>query len=154
MLVRRAAAYSITIIIDQVQVLCCETANGAYVTKRETSSNNNTQSSSISSSASSTESVYKTGFWIAQTTFQSSSMIIQIFTLEQKKTVTKGNPSVLDSNLRRRGKKNSSLSFTYKGSYTTIYRIDMYLYVRIHVWKKMTKRRKKHPPQGDDASTV
>ena len=33
-LVRRAAAYSIIIIIDQVQVLCCETAHGVYETKR------------------------------------------------------------------------------------------------------------------------
>ena len=34
-LVRHAAAYSIIIIIDQVQVLCCETAPGLYVAKRE-----------------------------------------------------------------------------------------------------------------------
>ena len=34
-LVRRAAAYSI-ILIYQVQVPCCETAHGVYVTKRET----------------------------------------------------------------------------------------------------------------------
>ena len=33
--VRRAAAHSI-IIIYQVQVLCCETAHGVYVTKKET----------------------------------------------------------------------------------------------------------------------
>ena len=35
MLVRRAAAYSILTIIDQVQVLCCESAHGVYVTKIE-----------------------------------------------------------------------------------------------------------------------
>ena len=35
MLVRRAAAYSI-MIIYQVQELCCETAHGVYVSKRET----------------------------------------------------------------------------------------------------------------------
>ena len=29
------AAYSIIMIIDQVQVLCCETAHGVYLTKRE-----------------------------------------------------------------------------------------------------------------------
>ena len=33
---RRAAAYSSLIIVDQVKVLCCETAHSAYVTKRET----------------------------------------------------------------------------------------------------------------------
>ena len=31
---------------------------------------------------------------------------------------------------------------------------DMFLYLRIDVWKKMPKKRKKHPPQGDDVSTV
>ena len=36
----------------------------------------------------------------------------------------------------------------------TFYQIDMYLYVRIDVWKKTVTTRKKHPPQGDDASTV
>ena len=36
----------------------------------------------------------------------------------------------------------------------TMYQVDMYLYVRINVWKNITKQRKKHPPQGDDASTV
>ena len=44
---------------------------------------------------------------------------------------------------------------TYQGSsYTTIYQSDMYLKVRIDVCEKMTKKRKKHPPKGDDASTV
>ena len=32
--------------------------------------------------------------------------------------------------------------------------IDMFLYVRMEIWVKMTKKRQKHPPQGDDASTV
>ena len=36
----------------------------------------------------------------------------------------------------------------------TIYLIDVYLYVRIDVWKTLTKKRKQHPPQRDDASTV
>ena len=36
----------------------------------------------------------------------------------------------------------------------TIYRIDVYLYVRIDVWKKNDKKTKKHPQQGNDASTV
>ena len=30
----------------------------------------------------------------------------------------------------------------------------MYLYVRIDICEKMTKARKQHPPEGDDASTV
>ena len=34
-LVRRAAAYSVITMIEQVQVLCCETAHGVYVTERE-----------------------------------------------------------------------------------------------------------------------
>ena len=63
-------------------ILCCETAHGVYVTKRETT-NYNTQSSS--SSASSTIYVYKTDFSIALTTLQSSSTIVHILTLEQKK---------------------------------------------------------------------
>ena len=65
-LVRLAAAYSIIIIIDQVQVLCCKPAHGVHVTKREEIL---TQSSS-SSNASSTMHVHKTDFSIAQTTLQ------------------------------------------------------------------------------------
>ena len=34
-LVRRAAAYSVIILIDQVQVFCCESAHSSYLTKRE-----------------------------------------------------------------------------------------------------------------------
>ena len=66
-LVRRAAAYSTIFIVDQVQVLCCETAHGVNVKKNK--KNNNTQSSS---SASSTMYAYKADFSIAQTTLQSS----------------------------------------------------------------------------------
>ena len=44
--------------------------------------------------------------------------------------------------------------FTYSGSCMTVYQIDMYLYVRIDVSEKLEKKRKEHPPQGDDASTV
>ena len=32
--------------------------------------------------------------------------------------------------------------------------IDIYLYVRIHTWDILTKKRKQQPSQGDDASTV
>ena len=32
--------------------------------------------------------------------------------------------------------------------------MNTYLYVRIDVWKKMTKKRKQHPSQDDDASVV
>ena len=49
-LVRLAAAYSIIIIIDQIQVLCCEIDHGVYVTKIG-KSDNNTQSSSSANSA-------------------------------------------------------------------------------------------------------
>ena len=55
--------------------------------KKRKNSVNNTQSSS--SSASSSMYVYKTDFSIAQTTLQSSSMMVHILTLEQKKNVTK-----------------------------------------------------------------
>ena len=34
-LARRAAAYIIVLILDQVQVLCCESAHGVHVPKRE-----------------------------------------------------------------------------------------------------------------------
>ena len=34
-----------------------------------------------------------------------------------------------------------------------ISQIDIYLYVRIHTWEILTKNRKQHPSQGDDAST-
>ena len=50
--------------------------------------NKNTQS--CISSACSTLYVHKTGFSIAQTTLRSSSMIVHIFTLEQKKTSCTG----------------------------------------------------------------
>ena len=43
---------------------------------------------------------------------------------------------------------------TQSCSYMSIYQIDMYLCVRIDVWKELTQKRKQHPPQGDDASTV
>ena len=49
-LVRRASAYSIIIIIDQIQEICGETAQGAYVTKIQKKGNNNAQSSSSASS--------------------------------------------------------------------------------------------------------
>ena len=31
---------------------------------------------------------------------------------------------------------------------------SIYLYARMDVWEKLTKKRKQHPPQGDDTSTV
>ena len=36
--------------------------------------------------------------------------------------------------------------FTYSSAYMIFYQIDMYLYVRIDVWEKMTKKRTEHPP--------
>ena len=40
-------------------------------------------------------------------------------------------------------------------SYMIIFQVDMFLYVRMDVWVKMTqKKRKQHLPQGGDASTV
>ena len=72
--VRRAAAYNSIVIIYQIQVLCCETAHGVYVTKeRNNNSNNHTQSSSNGSSTMYTN---KTDFSIAQTKPQPSSYIL------------------------------------------------------------------------------
>ena len=54
--------------------------------------------------------VYKTDFLIAQTTLQSSSMIVHVSALEKKKVTTPSPHLVLDSNLRRRGQRDSSLA--------------------------------------------
>ena len=55
--------------------------------------------------------VYKADFSIAQTTRQSSPMIVHIFTLEQKINEKSQKKNLeLDSNLRRRGQRDSSLS--------------------------------------------
>ena len=72
-LVRCAAAYGI-IVIYQVQVLCCETAYGVYVTNREITTVIAAQISS--NSGSSTMNAYEPNSSIAQTTPQSSSYIL------------------------------------------------------------------------------
>ena len=146
-------AYSIIIKIDQVQVLCCETAHDVHVTKREKKvlrSNNKTQSSS--SSARSTMYVYKTDFSIAQTALQSSSMIVHILTLERKKRATNTHTSCagLDPHTpNSKGQHVLLIGFwhdTLSDGYVSI-RTSRRL-------EKMTKKRKKHPSHGDDASTV
>ena len=73
------------IIIDQVQVLCCETAHGVYVTKRENIVITAHRAAAGPAALICTWHVYETEITIAQTTHQSSSMIVHIFTLEQKK---------------------------------------------------------------------
>ena len=92
MLVRRAAAYSIMLIVNQVQVLCCETAHGVYVPKGE-----NTVITTHRAAAAAPAAlcicvyVHKIDFSIALKTLQ-SSMIEHILTLEQKNvTKTKKN---------------------------------------------------------------
>ena len=94
-----------------------------------------------SSSASSTIYVYKTDVSIALTTLQSSSMIVHIFTLEQKKSITKTKKYVMDSNFRSQGHSESSLAIhlLIVGSYMIIFQTDMFLHVRMDVSVKMTK---------------
>ena len=58
--------------------------------------------------------VYTTDFSIALTTLQSTSMIVHIFTLEQKKSDTKNKiKNVLDSNLEAKVKVTSAYLFAY-----------------------------------------
>ena len=143
MLVRRATAYSI-LIFYQVQALCCETAHGVYVTKKETT----VITKRSSSSGSSTMYACKTDLSIAQTTPQSSSYIYLHWTKKGK--CHKKTPSswIRTNDAKVRG--TATCLFTYSG----IYMIDMSMCVRIDVWEKMTKKQTQHPPQGDDASTV
>ena len=64
---------SIHFIIYQVQVLCCETAHGAYVTKRETATVRIHERGSSSGSSTMYAHTHKSDFSTAQTTPQSSS---------------------------------------------------------------------------------
>ena len=72
-----------------------------------------------------------------------------------KKNVTKSNPITYRARTSdAEAKVTAAYLFTYLGSYMIIVQIDMFLYIWMDVWVKMTKKTKKHPPQGDDASKV
>ena len=90
---------------------------------------------------------------IALTTLQSSSMIVHVFTLEQKEKPQKKH-HVLDSNLRRRGQRDSSLSVhVLRFLHDEI--LHCYVSIRANIrLGKIDKQRKKHPPQEDDARAV
>ena len=95
-LVRSAAAYSITIIC-QVQVLYCKTAHGVYVTKREIAIAVTHRAAAAAAAA-------------AGALFDCSddtSIIVHIFTLEQQKgnATQKKRTIILDSNHGRRGQR-------------------------------------------------
>ena len=96
-LVRSAAAYSITIIC-QVQVLYCKTAHGVYVTKREIAIAVTHRAAAAAAAAA------------AGALFDCSddtSIIVHIFTLEQQKgnATQKKRTIILDSNHGRRGQR-------------------------------------------------
>ena len=108
--------------------------------------NSNNAQSSSSSASSTIRYVYKTDFSIALTTLQSSSMILSCIFLHWNKKQTEKH-HVLDSNLRSQGHSDSSLSVRLLtlGSDITIFQIDMFLYVRMDVSVKMTKKTTKAP---------
>ena len=147
----KASRSAYLIVIYRVQVLCCKTAHGVSVTKRETTANN-TQSST--SSGSSSMCAYKTGFSIAQTTPQSSSYIFRHWNKKKGECHkhTHHHPG-FDPRTPRSERQQPTCSPSQVLN-LTIYQIDTYLYERIDVWGKLSKRRKQHPPRGDDASTV
>ena len=140
-LVRRAAAYSI-IIIDQVQVLRCETAQGVYVTRqRNNNSYHNTQGS------------YSSGSWLLDCADGASIVVVHIFQWNKRGMSHKN--TILDSNHGRRSQGDSIYRFTYSVFYKTIYQIDLYLYMRTNRrLGKKGKKRKQHSPLGNNPRTV
>ena len=147
----------------QVQVLCCETAHtrclhGVYVTKRKTATVITTHSREAATVAAALcMHTYKTDFSIAQTTPQPSSYVFLHWNKPQKRKCHK----------KKKRKKHHHPGFEPRTTRQGDSNLDVHLlsflhdkfsgYVSIRTnrrWEKMTKKRKKRPPQGDDASTV
>ena len=76
-----------------------------------------------------------------------------MFSHWKKGNVTQHKRHTLSSSIRTMERCRSSLC-TYSCLHMTICQVDMYLYVRIDVGQNLTGKRKHHPPQGDDTSTL
>ena len=79
---------------------------------------------------------------------------MHISTLEKKKKKKRKKTALPDSNYGRRGLRDSGLPATPLFFLYIQGEIGMYTYVRIDAWYTLTKKRKQHPPPGDDASTA
>ena len=124
-LVRRAAAYSIIHTIYQVQVLCCETTNGVYVTKRETTVKATRRAAAAAAAALCLHILQEDGLIDCSddTSIIIDHCTIHTFTLEQKRKMsrTKENVHVLKSNLGRRDQRGSHVLRLFHGNLSDLY---------------------------------
>ena len=151
-LVRHAAAYSIiTNSIYQVQVFCCETTHGLYVTKRETTTVITTHRAAAAAAAALCMHVEQT-FRLLRRHLNHHRTKYIFYTLEQKRgkchTKKKKNTIMPDSIHGRRGQRDSNLRVHLLRFVHDNCHINTYLYGRIHVWKKNDKKTKTAPAAG------